>query len=197
MCCLVKISWEIFVSSGSSRRVRCNAHNDELIRLSFPFAVSDHPDLSVWVHNIEYFEFSTLSAILGKLRAYPVPLMRTGEASGLHLLARRTGSAWPCSARDLQQPSCFKSFKGDRGLKIHLGLVRRCANWYRTHARKSSSANLTIHPFPSPTINISGPPLPLRSAIFLLQPPYFLQTHIAFSTIIRRRLIPHNSSCFR
>ncbi len=47
-----------------------------------------------------------------------------------------------------QRPECFKGFKGDKGLNIHLGLVRKCSSWYRKHVRKSSRVDLACTPPP-------------------------------------------------
>ncbi len=37
-----------------------------------------------------------------------------------------------------QQPSCFKTFKGERGLRIHLGIIKKCGHWYERLRRKKS-----------------------------------------------------------
>ncbi len=47
-----------------------------------------------------------------------------------------------------QRPECFKGFKGNKGLNIHLGLVRKCSSWYRKHVRKSSRTDLAGSPPP-------------------------------------------------
>lgn len=48
-----------------------------------------------------------------------------------------------------QNPTCFKKFKGDRGLKIHLGLKLQCGKWYRkvfASGNRSRSSSLDSAP---------------------------------------------------
>ncbi len=40
-----------------------------------------------------------------------------------------------------RHPSCFKTFKGERGLRIHLGIVKKCGNWYARLRRKKPPSN--------------------------------------------------------
>ncbi len=46
-----------------------------------------------------------------------------------------------------RRPSCFRTFKGERGLRIHLGIVKKCGHWYAQLRRKKS---------PSATDELSG-----------------------------------------
>ncbi len=64
-----------------------------------------------------------------------------------------------------QQPLCYRTFKGARGLSIHLGQSKRCSDWYKTQAldRSPSPSQPPVDAVTSPVECIQSSPLPWSS----------------------------------
>ncbi len=43
-----------------------------------------------------------------------------------------------------RQPSCFRTFKGNRGLGVHLGIVKKCGKWYQDLRCKGSPSDAEL-----------------------------------------------------
>lgn len=70
-----------------------------------------------------------------------------------------------------RQPSCYRNFKGSRGLKIHLSLSKNCNSWYKVQAhsqdRSPSPGQSVVEPVTSAIEldGIQGSPVPWSSTL--------------------------------